>query len=186
MNLLGPEGPKRNSGAKDGSEHNRLLHEERTNLVTQRVCTECHRNFNDTEGRRAKCSSCRTMTATCACGSKMQRASKTCRECRRQDREANNNWRGGKTHHRKGYVMVRFGTTYIFQHIVIMEEYLGRKLLPHENVHHLNGVRDDNRIDNLELWSTHQPSGQRVVDKIRWAKEILALYEGLDIDSTES
>lgn len=82
--------------------------------------------------------------------------------------------------------MVRFGTTYIFQHIVIMEEYLGRKLLPHENVHHLNGVRDDNRIDNLELWSTHQPSGQRVVDKIRWAKEILALYEGLDIDSTES
>ncbi len=57
-----------------------------------------------------------------------------------------------------------------------MEEYLRRPLLPGETVHHKNGVRDDNRLQNLELWSTSQPSGQRVVDKIAWAKEILALY----------
>jgi len=57
-----------------------------------------------------------------------------------------------------------------------MEEHLGRKLLPNENVHHLNGNRQDNRLENLELWSTHQPQGQRVRDKIAYAKEIIALY----------
>lgn len=66
--------------------------------------------------------------------------------------------------------------TFELQHRRFMEDHLGRALLPNENVHHINGDRSDNRLENLELWSTSQPSGQRVEDKVAWAVETLALY----------
>lgn len=77
---------------------------------------------------------------------------------------------------RKNHPFVTSPNGRIFEHRFIMSEKLGRALLPHEQVHHKNSQRQDNRIENLELWSTNQPIGGRVKDLINWAKEILALY----------
>lgn len=88
---------------------------------------------------------------------------------------------GNPTQNKEGYLIVKRrvapkrweSRNY---HRVVMENELGRDLLPHENVHHINGVKDDNRIENLELWSTSQPKGQRIEDKTAWAIEWLSQY----------
>lgn len=54
------------------------------------------------------------------------------------------------------------------EHRVLMEQHLGRELRRFENIHHRNGIRNDNRLENLELWTKPQAIGQRVDDLITW------------------
>lgn len=96
----------------------------------------------------------------------------------------------GRHRNMEGYVKVLAPNhpnargNYVLEHVKVMSDHIGRTLKKGETVHHINGVRDDNRLENLELWSSSHPPGQRVKDKVKWAEEILARYKDFDIESS--
>ena len=88
--------------------------------------------------------------------------------------------RGWKINH-EGYVVQQVNGVDLRQHRIVMEEHIGRKLLPGETVHHKNGIRHDNSLENLELWVKPQVPGQRVEDLVefvlrRYRKEVIAAF----------
>lgn len=159
-----------------------------------KTCTSCDRTLDCGEFPNgwSPCRDCRAKLHysggnTCAtCFAPISNGAKTglCRPCfgaSRRDQAESKRLTGRSD----GYVVLtgHFGHPnarargHILEHVKVMADILGRALVAGENVHHINGFRDDNRPENLELWSHRQPKGQRVEDKVAWAKEILALYE---------
>ena len=145
--------------------------------VVEKICPGCGRTF--TKDRHRVCCSCRRLDR-CSCGELKRKEYPKCRACTSQAGERNGNWKGGTIYHKKGYVMMATPNhprgRYVFEHILVMEAQLGRFLESDENVHHKNGVKHDNRPENLELWIKPQPAGIRVEDAVHWAEEILRRY----------
>lgn len=75
-----------------------------------------------------------------------------------------------------GYRLVRYKGAYVLEHRLVMAAYLGRALTEEETVHHKNGIKDDNRLENLELWVGNHSSGSRVEDRLTDALFTIDLY----------
>lgn len=151
-----------------------------------RICQTCNKEFTPSSAHK-DCPSCRyqkTKTVICHICNENIHSSKysNCIKCTNKLRADY----GTGRYLKNGYVMVfqkghprATGSRgiYVFEHILVMEKHLGRHLTKNENVHHKNGIKDDNSISNLELWVKPQPSGIRARDAVSWAKEILERYE---------
>lgn len=72
-----------------------------------------------------------------------------------QARESNPNWRGGTTRRKDGYVLEYVNGKQVFQHRLVAELIIGRRLHAGECVHHRNGNKSDNRPENLQVLSSH-------------------------------
>jgi hypothetical protein len=158
-----------------------------------KICSSCHsalptsmfyKNKQARDGLYSLCKSCRNSRqrnryaepnsrarGVCSsCGERtFKQSAVRCASCYKKDlTERAPRWY--RNHY--GYMIGSVAGREISQHRYVMQQVLGRDLLPGENVHHKNGIRDDNRPENLELWVTFQPKGQRPEDLLVWADEI--------------
>ena len=120
-----------------------------------KVCPTCEKAYHTRWDRQVCCS-------------------KSCARALHSKAHGNGNWKGGVNKHASGYLKeLRKGhpradkNGYVMQHRLVMEKVLGRYLEANEHIHHMNGIRDDNRPENLELWTSRKdPPGQRTLDLI--------------------
>lgn len=89
-----------------------------------------------------------------------------------------NHWKGGKIRRTAGYVCVlqknhprADSLGYVPQHVLVMEAHIGRYLAQNEVVHHKNGVKDDNDLDNLQLMTDFEHRSHHATERHRKRRE---------------
>lgn len=91
-----------------------------------------------------------------------------------RSKERNPHWKGGQTFTHKGYKTIRnvnhpFNNNgYVLEHRFVMEKLIGRYLRKDEDVHHINGIKNDNRIINLKLMKHGEHT--TITNNNRWGK----------------
>ena len=163
---------------------------------TEISCAGCGKSFV-VVGSKAKNYECHKQQKYCSIACYRKHTSRkfeeklkdrTCRQCGRPilrsdkeccDRKCSSAWRAAHSPghiDKNGYHVFNRGGKYTQAQRMVMEKFLGRPLTKDETVHHRNGQRSDNRIANLELWSSRHGRGQRVIDQIAWGMDLLREY----------
>lgn len=145
----------------------------------RKPCKRCGGQFTPASSRSAYCSEeCKRGSCTCEnCGKIFIRRKKSIgRFCSTSCHYDHSCPIGSVRDGGNGYKIVKvpphtpgakkFGdrSGWMLEHRYVMQHKLGRPLGKYENVHHINGRRDDNRPENLELWKRSQPAGIRAAD----------------------
>ena len=137
--------------------------------IASRVCPVCHEEY--LAPYRAK--SQETGCCSKSCGIRWSHSQNPGRLAG----EKSGRWLGGRREDHNGYVLITDRAAYlrhggksptkatVMEHRLVMEAMIGRPLTKNEQVHHKNGIRNDNRPDNLELWVVQQPVGARVMEQ---------------------
>lgn len=160
-----------------------------------RACIQCGDDFLPARSNYVRCVLCRINrasrrnTKTCLdCNNRIGPQANRCQGCSNKNMAgAGNHNYIGKKKTVQGYVVLSDSESKthpnawecgegIYEHIKVMSDFLGRPLIESEEVHHLNGIRNDNKIGNLELWTRSHPTGIRVEDMYEWAVGIVEQY----------
>ena len=140
---------------------------------TAKFCDKaCYDNYRRIEAPRKICPTCgkEFMLKKFARGN-YNHGQKTCsRSCGHKGKKF------GGFLDKHGYRIITVDGKQTPEHRDVMEKKIGRALFAEETVHHINGQRADNRIENLELWSSRHGKGQRVEDKIEFCRTFLQDY----------
>lgn len=137
-----------------------------------------HQKFCGTECRLAALEAAPRQKHCAVCDAEIKgRGKQFCsRECRASAVMGHALGNGDGHLDKNGYRVIRVDGVEVMEHRVVLAQKIGRPLTDDETAHHINGIRNDNRPENLELWSSRHGKGQRVVDKVAWAIELIQEY----------
>lgn len=114
------------------------------------------------------CDNCGEPFHTYKCYEKRNRKHRFCsKKCETEFKSKNTreHWNGGHIGNTTGYMYISIKGRQVEEHRLVMEKYLGRRLKTDEVVHHINGVKTDNRIENLQLMTRKEHAAHHSKDR---------------------